>query len=99
MRQDRVAPERAKATKLEETLQGLQNQLFEHYCMTGKQLIEVAQAEKETIDQLVDEIIRVRKQLATVRKEKICTHCEAPNDQDSNFCKRCGQPIEKEATL
>lgn len=98
MRQeDRASVEPAEILRLEETLLGLQEALYERYCQTGKQMIEVANTEKQAIDQLVDEIIRVRNRMATLRLEKRCAYCDTLNEQDSIYCKRCGHPMHKEA--
>lgn len=95
----RPAPEQPQIEQLEATLRALQESVTEHYCQIGKQLIEVANAEKVRIDSLVDQIIRIRHELAILRKEKECSYCATQNDHDSVYCKRCGKRIEeKEAT-
>lgn len=79
--------------EMEASLDGLQDELQQRYYETGKRLMEVASMEQEAINRLVDEIIRTRRKLASLRKEKSCPCCTALNDGDSAYCKRCGQKL------
>lgn len=78
---------------MEALLSTLQDELRQRYYETGKRLMEVAGMEQEAINRLVDEIIRTRRKLASLRKEKSCPCCTALNDGDSAYCKRCGQKL------
>lgn len=84
-----------EALELEENLEILENSLYEHYYLMGKRLLEMADAEQVTVNRLVDEIIKTRRRLSVARREKHCPVCTTPNDNDSDFCKRCGNKLPK----
>jgi hypothetical protein len=49
--------------KLERDLNKMEATLNEHYCNVGKQLLEMAEQEDREINNLVDKIIEIKKQL------------------------------------
>jgi predicted DNA-binding ribbon-helix-helix protein len=46
----------------------METTLNDHYCNVGKQLLEMAEREDQEINNLVDKIIDVKKQLSALRQ-------------------------------
>jgi hypothetical protein len=54
--------------RLERDLNKMETTLNDHYCNVGKQLLEMAEREDQEINNLVDKIIDVKKQLSALRQ-------------------------------
>jgi hypothetical protein len=54
--------------RLERDLNKMETTLNDHYCNVGKQLLEMAKREDQEINNLVDKIIDVKKQLSALRQ-------------------------------
>ncbi len=85
-----------ETSRIEETLTRLEVDLQERYCRMGKELLEIADSEQRAINNLVDQIIKIKKALAVVNSEIECPQCMAHNASDSSYCKHCGQPLDGE---
>ena len=80
-------------TQLEGELFHLEADLQAHYCQIGKEILEIVENEKEKINNLVDEIIRIKKKIAVLKNEIECPWCMAYNPAGSQCCKHCGENL------
>jgi NADH pyrophosphatase NudC (nudix superfamily) len=67
--------------------------LNEHYCNIGKQLLEMAEQEDQEINNLVDRIIEIKKQLYELRQTVQCPSCLLMNSSESRYCGHCGNKL------
>lgn len=79
-----------KILKIERELRKMEHNLYEKYCEVGKGILEKAEQESKNINSIVDQIIETRRKLVELKLEKNCPTCEAFNDHNSIYCKRCG---------
>lgn len=73
----------------------MEQELLEKYCDVGKFVLEKVEKENREIDQLVDQVIEVKKELVKVKGEIQCPHCYQYNEPDSIYCNRCGKKLEE----
>lgn len=81
--------------RLTQELNHMEKLLLEKYCDVGKFVLERIEKENREIDQLVDQVIEIKKELVRVKGEIQCPNCYQYNEPDSIYCKRCGQKITK----
>jgi hypothetical protein len=67
--------------------------LNEHYCNVGKQLLEMAEQEDREINNLVDKIIEIKKQLYELDRTVQCPSCLLMNSSESRYCSHCGNEL------
>jgi lipopolysaccharide biosynthesis glycosyltransferase len=79
--------------RLEHDLSELEANLTDHYCSLGKQILEVAEREDREINQLVDQIVEVKKQLSALQQTVQCPKCLFMNSSDSRYCSHCGNKL------
>ncbi|NLL66338.1 MAG: zinc ribbon domain-containing protein [Clostridiaceae bacterium] len=82
-----------KTTHLEEELALLEADLQAHYCQIGKEILDMVESEKGKINDLVDEIIKLKKKIAVLNNEIECPWCMAYNLSGSQYCKHCGEKL------
>ena len=80
--------------RLEQSLSEMEAALTEHYCDIGKSLLELAEKEDKEINQLVDQIIETRRQIAALQKKVQCPGCLFYNSPDSRYCSHCGKKLQ-----
>jgi septal ring factor EnvC (AmiA/AmiB activator) len=76
--------------RLERNLNKMETTLNEHYCNIGKQLLEMVEQEDQEINNLVDKIIEIKKQLYELEQTVQCPSCLLMNSSDSRYCSHCG---------
>jgi hypothetical protein len=79
--------------RLERDLSKMEISLNEHYCNIGKQLLEMAEQEDQEINNLVDKIIEIKKQLYELHLTVQCPSCLLKNSSDSRYCRHCGNEL------
>lgn len=82
--------------RMETRLDSMQRKLQQQYCETGKAVLEIADNEQKEINNIVDEMITLRRQLAEAKGELQCPECMAYNGMESRYCSRCGQLLNGE---
>lgn len=87
------ARDRARMRALEEDIRRKECELHKRYSQIGKSLLEMAEGEQRTTNRLVDEIIQARAELVQIKGQRECPACTAYNDEDSRYCKRCGNKM------
>jgi hypothetical protein len=75
---------------LERDLHKMEIALDEHYRNIGKQLLEMAEQEGQEINNLVDNIIEIKKQLYELHQTVQCPSCLLMNSSESRYCNQCG---------
>lgn len=80
-------------TQLEGELFHLEADLQAHYCQIGKEILDMVESEKGKINDLVDEIIKLKKKIAVLNNEIECPWCMAYNLSGSQYCKHCGEKL------
>lgn len=83
-----------RITQMEGELTHLEADLQARYCQIGKEILELAENEQGKINNLVDEIIKIKKKLAVIKNEIQCPWCMAYNSSDSKYCKHCGEELD-----
>ena len=73
----------------------MEQELLEKYCDVGKFVLEKIEKENREIDQLVDQVIKLKKELIRVKGEIRCPYCYQYNEPASVYCNRCGKKLEK----
>lgn len=92
---DRVLEEkRLEINRLTKQLNHMEQELLEKYCDVGKFVLEKVEKENREIDQLVDQVIEVKKELIRVKGEIRCPYCYQYNEPESIYCNRCGKRLE-----
>jgi uncharacterized protein YoxC len=79
--------------RLERDLNKLETALSEHYYNIGKQLLEMVEQEDHEINNLVDEIIDIKKQLYELNQTVQCPSCFLMNSNESRYCSHCGNEL------
>ncbi len=79
---------------LEKELLLMEAELQLRYSRIGKQILEMMDCERLSINQLADQIIEKKRQLSDIRNEKQCAQCMVHNAADSKYCKHCGQKLD-----
>ena len=93
---DRVLEERElEIERLTKQLDYMEQELLEKYCDVGKFVLEKVERENREIDQLTDQVIKVKKELIKVKGESRCPYCYQYNEPESIYCNRCGKKLEK----
>lgn len=82
--------------ELTQKLDYMEQELLEKYCDVGKSILEKAEKESKEIDQLVDEVIKVKQELVRAKGEKRCPHCYQYNEPESFYCSKCGAKLKEE---
>ncbi len=86
--------EEAYIRETEEALIRLEARLQDRYSLMGKNLLELADNEQRSINQIVEEIIQTKNKLAIARHEQPCPHCMIYNPEDSKYCRNCGRLLQ-----
>lgn len=81
--------------RLTQQLDHMEQELLEKYCDVGKFVLEKIEKENREIDQLVDQVIEVKKELVRVKGEIRCPYCYQYNEPESVYCNRCGKKLEE----
>ncbi len=81
--------------RLTQQLNHMEQELQEKYCDVGKYVLEKVEKENREIDQLVDQVIEVKRELVRVRGEIRCPCCYQYNEPGSIYCSKCGKKLEK----
>ncbi|MDK2798456.1 MAG: hypothetical protein PWP27_36 [Clostridiales bacterium] len=63
---------------------------------SGEILSEEITAKCLEIDEIVQEIDKMKEKLALLRKIKICPNCGKENETDAFFCSKCGSRMDEE---
>lgn len=79
--------------RLTEQLAHMEQELLEKYCNVGKFVLEEVGRENREIDQLTDQVIKVKKELVRVKGEIRCPYCYQYNEPGSIYCNRCGKRL------
>lgn len=82
--------------RLTQQLDHMEQELLERYCDVGKYVLEKLEKENKEIDQLVDQVIEVKRKLVKVKGQIRCPNCYQYNEPDSVYCCKCGKKLEKE---
>lgn len=94
---DRVLEEKElEIERLTKQLDHMEQELLEKYCDVGKFVLEKIERENREIDELTDQVIKVKKELIKVKGEIRCPYCYQYNEPESIYCNRCGKKLEKE---
>lgn len=94
---DRVLEEKElEIERLTKQLDHMEQELLEKYCDVGKFVLEKIERENREIDELTDQVIKVKKELIKVKGEIRCPYCYQFNEPESIYCNRCGKKLEKE---
>lgn len=86
---------RAKIQSLTQRQEDIRRVLVEKYCDVGKAILEKAEKEGREVNELVDELIEVKKELIKAKGQKRCTNCYQYNEMGSIYCSKCGAKLEK----
>lgn len=86
---------RLEIDRLTKQLDHMEQELLEKYCDVGKFVLEKVEKENREIDQLVDQVIEVKKELIRVKGEIRCPHCYQYNEPESIYCNKCGKKLEE----
>lgn len=78
---------------MEKELIRMEVELQQIYASMGKTLLEMAWQEEKYINQLVDKIIVVKKQLSQAKGDISCSKCMTSNSFDSKYCRHCGAKL------
>lgn len=81
---------------LEERLKAQEDALALHYWRMGRDMLALAETQRQEIDRLTDEIVCSRLALSRLRGELPCPACETPNAPQNNFCRHCGVRLHDE---
>ncbi|MDO5346233.1 MAG: hypothetical protein Q4E91_10855 [Lachnospiraceae bacterium] len=81
--------------RLSQKLDHMEQELLEKYCDVGKFVLEKVEKENREIDQLVDQVIEVKKELARMKGEIRCPYCYQYNEPESIYCSKCGKKLGK----
>lgn len=81
--------------RLTQQLDHKEHELLEKYCDVGKFVMERVEKENKEIDQLVDQVIEIKKELVRVKGEIRCPKCHQYNEPESIYCNRCGKKLDK----
>lgn len=93
---DKVLEEKElEIERLTKQLDHMEQELQEKYCDVGKFVLEKIERENREIDQLTDQVIKVKKELIRVKGEIRCPYCYQYNEPESIYCNRCGKKLEK----
>lgn len=93
---DRILEERQlEVEQLTKRLDHMEQKLLEKYCDVGKTVLEQVEKENREIDQLVEQVIEVKKELVRVKGEIRCPYCYQYNEPESVYCNRCGKRLEE----
>ena len=94
---DKVLEERQlEINRITQQLDCMEQELLEKYCDVGRFVLEKIEKENREIDQLVDQVIKLKKELIRVKGEIRCPYCYQYNEPDSIYCNRCGKKLEKQ---
>ncbi|MDO4338760.1 MAG: zinc ribbon domain-containing protein [Eubacteriales bacterium] len=94
--EDRALEEREQEIeRLTKQLDHMEQELLEKYCDVGRFVLEKLERENKEIDQLTDQVIKVKKELVKVKGEIRCPYCYQYNEPESIYCNRCGKKLEK----
>lgn len=74
------------AAEMLEHLTALECSLQRRYIDIGKEILELAEKENKEINQMVEEIVIIRRSLSQIK----CQGCSGANCADSKFCRHCG---------
>lgn len=83
--------------RMEEELSVSEAKLQMRYSQMGKSLLEMAEDEQKAVDQLVDKIIRLKKQISAAKNERRCPECMVLNSSDNNYCRHCGAKLAEDS--
>lgn len=93
---DRALEEkRLEIDRLTKQLDHMEQELIGKYCDVGKFVLEKIEKENKEIDQLVDQVIKVKKELIRVKGEIRCPYCYQYNEPESIYCNKCGKKLEE----
>jgi NADH pyrophosphatase NudC (nudix superfamily) len=79
--------------RLERNLNKMETTLNEHYCNIGKQLLEMVEQEDQEINNLVDKIIEIKKQIFELNQTVQCPSCLLMNSSENRYCSHCGNAL------
>ncbi len=76
--------------QMEKLLNKMEFELQNRYAQMGKALLELAEKEQSSVNDLVDQMIDMRKCLAKAKGEQQCPECMTLNTPHSKYCSFCG---------
>ncbi|SHH00588.1 hypothetical protein SAMN02745245_00308 [Anaerosphaera aminiphila DSM 21120] len=85
-----------KISEIEENLNKNEFKLEVQYVELGKILLEITQNKQKKIDTIMDEIIKNKIKLASLKNEIQCSNCMTYNTSDSKYCKFCGSKLNEQ---
>lgn len=74
----------------------MEQKLQEKYSDVGKFIMDRVEKENKEIDHMVNEVIKLKKELVQAKGQIRCPKCYQYNEPDSSYCSRCGEKLEKE---
>ncbi|MFV0399116.1 MAG: hypothetical protein ACK5LX_00675 [Oscillospiraceae bacterium] len=81
--------------RMEQEIGRLEHTLRESYSDAGKMILEAAETESRKINELVDRIVEMRRQLLELRGDRECPECGTYNKNHSLYCNHCGSKLDK----
>lgn len=81
--------------RLTQQLDHMEQALQEKYYDVGKYVLEKIEKENREIDQLVDQVIEVKRELVRAKGEIRCPCCYQYNEPGSIYCNKCGRKLER----
>lgn len=87
---------KTKKQNHDDELNYLEFELREQYMMFGKKILDYVNNEQIQIDKTLNRIIEEKKCKILEEAYIQCHKCMTLNTNDSNYCKWCGTPLDKQ---
>lgn len=91
------AKELSDTAKLQIELKRNEDIVMEEYEKLGKKYYEAHKdedpAEFATLEAALRQVAHVKQQIADVKGTRTCPDCGTENDEDAEFCKKCGKKL------
>ena len=71
----------------------MEEERIKHYSLMGKSVIELADKEREAVDDITDSIIEKKRLFMELKRERRCPTCMLPTSIDGRYCAHCGQKL------
>lgn len=84
-----------KIQTLTQQIEHMDQTLRERYYNVGRVILERVEKENREIEQIVDQMIEMKKELVKMKGEVRCSNCFQYNEPGSCYCSRCGKKLEE----
>lgn len=78
--------------KLAATFEGIGRLVYDAE-IAGEDITELKADAFDTVKELQNDIEKLRTRLYEMDGITLCDKCDAPNETDATFCKKCGKPL------